>query len=80
VAKSLNQEELEFVRAIESYKKQHDKLFLSWTEVLGIAKGLGYSRPVQSRTGSARCGGVSTSSRKSTSKAVTKSAGSKQAS
>ena len=40
--KSLNQEELEFVRAIESYKKQHDKLFLSWTEVLEIVKDLGY--------------------------------------
>ncbi len=53
MAKPLNQEELEFVRAIEEYKKDNDKLFLSWTEVLGIAKKLGYSRPVQARTGSA---------------------------
>lgn len=80
MAKSLNQEELEFVRAIENFKKQNDKLFLSWTDVLGVAKGLGYSRPVQSRAGSARCGAVPTSPRKSTSKAATKGADSKKAS
>ena len=77
MAKSLNQEELEFVRAIEEYKKQNDKLFLSWTEVLGIAKGLGYSRPVQSRTGSARCGTAPT---KATRKAAANGDGSKKAS
>ncbi len=70
MAKSLNQEELEFVRAIEEYKKDNDKLFLSWTEVLGIVKKLGYSRPVQARTGSARS--TSSSKKKVTRKVAKK--------
>lgn len=70
MAKPLNQEELEFVRAIEEYKKNNDKLFLSWTEVLGIVKKLGYSRPVQARTGSARS--ASNSKKKVTRKVATK--------
>lgn len=41
----MNQEELEFVTAIEDYKKEQDKLFLSWCEVLQIVKNLGYEIP-----------------------------------
>jgi|APSaa5957512493_1039668.scaffolds.fasta_scaffold356782_1 hypothetical protein len=40
--KSLSADELEFISVIESYKKKHHKLFLSWTEVLEIVKDLGY--------------------------------------
>lgn len=40
----MNQEESEFVAAIEEYKIEQDKLFLSWVEVLQIVKDLGYSR------------------------------------
>lgn len=35
-------EEMRFLDAIESYKRENDKLFLSWREVLGIVKELGY--------------------------------------
>lgn len=40
-------ESLEFLRAIETYKKENDKLFLAWTEVLTIVESLGYRRPQQ---------------------------------
>ena len=42
--KPLSQEELDFCTAIEDYKKEHDKLFLSWSEVLQIVKDMGYTR------------------------------------
>lgn len=74
MAKSLNQEELEFVRAIEQYKKKNDKLFLSWTEVLSIVKKLGYNRPVQARAGSARCAAAPTKPARKTSAAAAKKA------
>ena len=54
MARPVNQEELDFLQAIEEYKKKNDKLFLSWTEVLGIVKSLGYSRTVQRRSSSAK--------------------------
>ena len=41
---SLTQEELEFVKAIEQYKKEKGQNFLSWTEVLNIVKDLGYAK------------------------------------
>ena len=44
-------EEKEFIKAIENYKIQEDKLFLSWREVLGIVKSLGYENPFQLRVG-----------------------------
>ena len=49
MARPMNQEELEFVKAIEDFKKSSDKLFLSWTEVLSIVKDLGYTRTVKAR-------------------------------
>jgi hypothetical protein len=41
---SLSSEELQFIKAIEKYKKENSKLFLSWTEVLKILKELGYRK------------------------------------
>lgn len=41
---SLSTEELEFVKAIEAFKVEKSKIFLSWTEVLKILKGLGYQK------------------------------------
>lgn len=54
MARPVNQEELDFLQAIEDYKKKNDKLFLSWTEVLGIVKSLGYSRTLQRRSGGSK--------------------------
>ena len=49
--KMVTDEEKEFIKAIENYKIQEDKLFLSWREVLGIVKSLGYENPFQLRVG-----------------------------
>ncbi len=46
---SLSSEELEFVRAIEKYKKDKSQAFLSWSEVLHIVKDLGYRKSEQNR-------------------------------
>jgi hypothetical protein len=42
--KSLDSNTLEFIVAIEKYKKKHDKLFLAWSEVMEIMKDLGYRK------------------------------------
>ncbi len=44
MANALSAEELEFVKAIEDFKKKNSKTFLSWSEVLGIVKELGYRK------------------------------------
>jgi hypothetical protein len=44
---SLSSEELQFIKAIEKYKSEHQKHFLSWTEVLKILKELGYKKIVR---------------------------------
>ncbi len=41
---SLSSEELQFIKAIEKYKSENHKHFLSWTEVLKIVKDLGYRK------------------------------------
>jgi hypothetical protein len=41
---SLSSEELQFIKAIEKYKSENNKHFLSWTEVLKILKELGYKK------------------------------------
>ncbi len=46
---SLSAEQLEFVKAIEEYKKAKSQNFLSWTEVLTIVKDLGYRKSEQHR-------------------------------
>ena len=38
-------EELEFLRAIEAYKRDKGRPFPSWTEVLEVIRALGYRRP-----------------------------------
>lgn len=53
---SLSSEELQFIKAIEKYKSENNKHFLSWTEVLKIVKELGYKKvsrkaPASSPTG-----------------------------
>lgn len=37
-------EELEFIQAIEDFKKANGQPFPSWSEVLQVLKGLGYSK------------------------------------
>ena len=49
MANAMSAEELEFVHAIEEYKKEKSKHFLSWTEVLTIFKNLGYRKSEQFR-------------------------------
>ena len=49
MANSLSSEELEFVQAIEKFKKEKSKTFLSWSEVLTIFKELGYKKSEQHR-------------------------------
>lgn len=44
MANPISGDELEFVKAIEEYKKQNSKTFLSWTEVLSIVRDLGYRK------------------------------------
>ncbi len=41
---SLSTEELQFIKAIEKYKTENSKQFLSWSEVLKIFKDLGYQK------------------------------------
>jgi len=53
VARPLSQDQVDFLHAIEQYKKNNDKLFLSWTEVLSVVKSLGYTRTVAKRNSSA---------------------------
>jgi len=64
MANPLARDELEFVQAIEKYKKDHAKLFLSWTEVLEVVKALGYVQSVQKRKGSGGSGAKRKSGRK----------------
>ncbi len=37
-------DELEFMKAIERYRKDNKKRFLSWSEVLEVLKELGYTK------------------------------------
>ena len=73
MARPMNQEELEFVKAIEDFKKSEDKLFLSWTEVLSIVKDLGYTRTVKARAATTTKGGTrKTKNSKTTAKSPSK--------
>ncbi|MEE9391535.1 MAG: hypothetical protein V3W41_03420 [Planctomycetota bacterium] len=38
-------DQLEFIQAIEAFKKEHKRAFPSWSEVLQVLKGLGYAKP-----------------------------------
>ncbi len=37
--------ELEFMEAIQLWKRKHQKQFPTWAEVLAVLKGLGYAKP-----------------------------------
>ena len=39
---TLSTEEFQFIKAIEKYKAENSKTFLSWSEVLKIIKEMGY--------------------------------------
>ena len=39
---------IEFITAIDDYKREHSRPFPNWSEVLEILKGLGYERAEQS--------------------------------
>ncbi len=49
MANPMTADELEFVQAIETYKKEKSKHFLPWSEVLSILKALGYRKSMQYR-------------------------------
>ncbi len=38
-------DDLEFLNAIERYKREQERPFPTWTEVLWVLKGLGYKKP-----------------------------------
>ncbi len=43
----LNEEQFEFVMAIDEYKRKNKRPFPSWTEVLEVVKYLGYRKVAQ---------------------------------
>ena len=68
MANPLSRDELEFVQAIEKYKKEKGKLYPSWTEILTIVKELGYVQSAQKRKNT----GESTAKKKATAKTSAK--------
>jgi hypothetical protein len=54
VLDSLSSEELQFIKAIEKYKAENNKIFLSWTEVLKILKKLGYRKSEKHKSQAAK--------------------------
>lgn len=40
----VDQEVLDFIAALERFKKEHNRAFPSWSEVLYVVKQLGYRR------------------------------------
>lgn len=38
-------EEIEFMRAMDEYKRKSGRMFPTWSEVLEVVRGLGYVRP-----------------------------------
>ncbi len=43
-AEKVNQEVLEFLQAVDRYKRRKNKTFPSWSEILEIIKSLGYRK------------------------------------
>ena len=41
----IDPEVLDFIEAIDKYKKKHNRPFPSWSEVLYVFRKLGYKRP-----------------------------------
>ena len=73
MASPLTQEQVDFLHAIEQYKKKNDKLFLSWTEVLSIVKAQGYTRTVAKRNSSANTANTKSTAKKSPTQTKAKS-------
>ena len=40
----IGEEEMEFIRAINEYRKRHNRPFPTWSEVLTVLKSLGYRK------------------------------------
>lgn len=40
-----SEEEIEFMRAMDEYKRKSGRMFPTWSEVLEVVRGLGYVRP-----------------------------------
>ena len=38
-------DEVEFMRAMDEYKRKNGRMFPTWSEVLEVVRGLGYTRP-----------------------------------
>jgi hypothetical protein len=38
-------EEIEFMRAMDDYKRQSGRMFPTWSEVLEVVRSLGYTKP-----------------------------------
>lgn len=38
-------EEIEFMRAMDDYKRQSGRMFPTWSEVLEVVRNLGYTKP-----------------------------------
>ena len=41
---AMSDDVIEFITAIDDYKRKHGRPFPSWSEILEIVKGLGYQR------------------------------------
>jgi hypothetical protein len=46
----MNDEQFEFLMAIDNYKRKNNKPFPSWTEVLEVVKALGYRKVAEERS------------------------------
>ncbi|MAG57300.1 MAG: hypothetical protein CMJ83_13485 [Planctomycetes bacterium] len=46
---AVDEEALEFIKAIEEYKALKERPFPSWTEVIQVIKALGYRKVAESR-------------------------------
>jgi len=44
-------EEIEFMRAMDDYKRKSGRMFPTWSEVLEVVRDLGYVRPTEGATG-----------------------------
>ena len=44
---SMSDEQFEFLMAIDSYKRQNNRPFPTWTEVLEVIKAIGYRKVAQ---------------------------------
>lgn len=43
-------DEVEFMKAMDDYKRKSGRMFPTWSEVLEVVRGLGYSKPAPETT------------------------------